>query len=79
MAVVDSYLRVRGIQRLRAVDGFMPRITSGCTNSPTLMIAEKGGAVDTGWGLVVGSGGFYYLDSGLRLWSVAWRLERPGF
>ncbi|WP_332777693.1 GMC family oxidoreductase [Polaromonas sp.] len=42
MAVVDSHLRVRGIAGLRVVDaGVMPLITSGNTNSPTLMIAEK--------------------------------------
>ncbi|MHB1250279.1 MAG: GMC family oxidoreductase, partial [Polaromonas sp.] len=42
MAVLDSHLRVRGIDGLRVVDaGVMPLITSGNTNSPTLMIAEK--------------------------------------
>ena len=42
MAVTDSHLRVRGVAGLRVVDaGVMPTITSGNTNSPTLMIAEK--------------------------------------
>jgi choline dehydrogenase len=42
MAVLDSRLRVRGIAGLRVVDaGAMPTITSGNTNSPVLMMAEK--------------------------------------
>jgi choline dehydrogenase len=42
MAVVDARLRVHGIQGLRVVDAsVMPNITSGNTNSPTLMIAER--------------------------------------
>ena len=42
MAVVDARLRVHGVQRLRVVDAsVMPTITSGNTNSPTLMIAER--------------------------------------
>jgi choline dehydrogenase len=43
MAVVDDELRVRGLQRLRVIDAsIFPRITSGNTNAPTYVIAEKG-------------------------------------
>ncbi len=43
LAVVDDCLRVHGVERLRVVDAsIMPRITSGNTNAPAYLIAEKG-------------------------------------
>ena len=45
-AVVDDRLRLHGIDNLRVIDAsVMPAITSGNTNSPTVMIAEKGAAM----------------------------------
>jgi choline dehydrogenase len=46
MSVVDNELRVHSIRGLRVIDAsVMPTITSGNTNSPTLMIAERGAAL----------------------------------
>jgi len=47
-AVLDAQLRVRGIERLRVVDAsVMPTITSGNTNTPTAMIAQRGAELIT--------------------------------
>jgi choline dehydrogenase-like flavoprotein len=46
MAVVDRRLRFYGVAGLRVADAsVMPTITSGNTNTPTAMIAEKGAAM----------------------------------
>ena len=48
-AVVDARLRVYGVQGLRVIDAsIFPTITSGNTNAPTVMVAEKGAAMIRG-------------------------------
>jgi choline dehydrogenase len=44
--VVDARLRVHGVQGLRVIDAsIFPTITSGNTNAPTVMVAEKGASM----------------------------------
>ncbi|XP_046744792.1 glucose dehydrogenase [FAD, quinone]-like [Diprion similis] len=58
MAVVDSGLRVHGVNRLRIVDAsVMPNVPSGNTNAPTIMIAEKAAdLIKQDWNSIISGG-----------------------
>ncbi|KAK5637984.1 hypothetical protein RI129_012279 [Pyrocoelia pectoralis] len=60
MAVVNNQLQVHGIDRLRVIDAsIMPQVTSGNTNAPTVMIAEKGSdMIKARW--ITPQAGFFY-------------------
>ena len=61
MAVVDSELRVIGVERLRVVDSsVMPSVTTGNLNAPSIMIGEKGADHILGKGLLAPSNAPYY-------------------
>ncbi|KAF5285224.1 hypothetical protein FQR65_LT13339 [Abscondita terminalis] len=60
MAVVNSMLQVHGIERMRVIDAsIMPKVTSGNTNAPIIMIAEKGSdLIKSRW--ITPQAGFFY-------------------
>jgi choline dehydrogenase len=62
MAVVDSELRVIGVEGLRVVDSsVMPSVTTGNLNAPTIMIGEKGADHILGKPLLAPSNAPYYV------------------
>ncbi|XP_017785104.1 PREDICTED: glucose dehydrogenase [FAD, quinone] [Nicrophorus vespilloides] len=67
MAVVNDQLQVHGIDRLRVIDAsIMPVVTSGNTNAPTIMIAERGSdLIKQRW--LTPSEGFFYSHPSVRI------------
>ncbi|CAG9770881.1 unnamed protein product [Ceutorhynchus assimilis] len=60
MAVVDPQLRVHGVDRLRVIDAsIMPKVTTGNTNAPAIMIGEKGAdMIKARW--LTSEGGYFF-------------------
>ena len=73
MAVVDSELRVRGLNRLRVVDSSVfPTIPNGNLNAPSMMVAERGADLIKGRGMLTASKALVDIDED---WAVR---QRPG-
>ncbi|XP_019869240.2 glucose dehydrogenase [FAD, quinone] [Aethina tumida] len=68
LAVVNPLLQVYGIDRLRVIDGsIIPKVTSGNTNAPIIMVAEKGSdIIKSRW--ITPQGGFFYTNRVNRQW-----------